>query len=80
MINETINIAMNASEQGLMNIGGNPFIVPLIMLFAADFFIVMLILIGAGQAKKSGALALIFMFFVGMVLALFFPAFLIMFR
>ena len=80
MINETINIALNASEQGIMNIGGNPFLVPLVMFLAADFAIVMVILLGMGQAKKSGALALVFMFFVGLVLTLFFPAFLVVFR
>ncbi len=80
MINETINITLNGSQQGLISIAGNPFLVPLIMLMAANFFIVMLILLGMGQAKKSGALALVFTFFVGLVLTLFFPAFLIMFR
>ena len=80
MINEAINLTINASQQGLISVGGNPFIVPLVMFLTADFFIVMLILIGCGQAKKSSSLALAFMFFVGIVLTLFFPAFLIMFR
>lgn len=80
MINETINITLNASQQSLISVGGNPFLVPLIMFLAANFFIVMLILIASGQAKKSGALALVFTFFVGLVLTLFFPAFLVMFR